>query len=246
MATSRLGANLRSARERVGWSREALAYHSGLSWSAIAQMESGRRKEVRVSSLMALATALGVSVDYLVGGSATISPRLLGHSALIYGSEEGYLASALPFLVDGISRSEAVMAVPSKRQGDLLRDALGDDTRHVEFRDASEWYRALDSASSGYMAFAMERFARGAPWIRILGDAVWAGRSKAESAEWFRYEETINLAFASAPASILCSYDGRSLPDAVLAHARRTHPDAGDSTTGPALRGPEDSMLSPG
>ena len=56
---------LRAARARAGWSRETLAHHSGVSWSAIAQIESGRRRDVRLSSLSALADALGVSVDEL-------------------------------------------------------------------------------------------------------------------------------------------------------------------------------------
>ena len=59
MPASRIGESLKAARERLGWSREALAYHSGVSWSAIAQIESGRRKDVRLSSLSALAEALG-------------------------------------------------------------------------------------------------------------------------------------------------------------------------------------------
>src|ERR1700681_4605973 len=124
MTSSRIGGSLRSARERMGWSREALAYHSGLSWAAIAQIESGRRQQVRVSSLVALANALGVSVDYLVGAEATVSPQLLGHRVLIYGSEDEHLASSVPFLLEGIARFEAVLCVPTKRQGDLLHDAL--------------------------------------------------------------------------------------------------------------------------
>ena len=60
MVSSRLGESLKAARARAGWSREALAYHSGVSWSAIAQIESGRRNDVRLSSLSALAEALGV------------------------------------------------------------------------------------------------------------------------------------------------------------------------------------------
>src|SRR5438105_15524308 len=79
MVASRVAASVRSARERAGWSREALAHYSGLSWAAIAQIESGRRQEVRVSSLLALAGALGVSVDYLAGSTATVAPRLPGH-----------------------------------------------------------------------------------------------------------------------------------------------------------------------
>jgi transcriptional regulator with XRE-family HTH domain len=229
----------------MGWSREALAFHSGLSWSAIAQIESGRRQEVRVSSLVALAGALSVSVDYLVGGAATVSPKLLAHGLLFYSSDDDYLAAAVPFLADGVARSEAVLAVPTHRQAELLRGALGDDAQRVEFLDASEWYGSLRDASSGYVAFVKERFERGAPWVRILGDAAWVGRSGAEPAEWFQYESMINLAFASAPATIVCSYDARSLPDEVLMDARRTHPQivgVGAMAPSDAYQGPEDFL----
>jgi transcriptional regulator with XRE-family HTH domain len=248
MAASRIGGSLRSARERMGWSREALAYHSGLSWAAIAQIESGRRQQVRVSSLVALASALGVSVDYLVGGAATVSPQLLGHRVLIYSSDDAYLASAVPFLLEGLARSEAVLCVPTKQQGDLLHDALGDEAQRVEFLDSAQWYRSLRGASSGYLTYVKERFEHGAPWVRILADAVWAGRSGAEVVEWFRYESMVNLALASSPATIVCSYDSRSLRDEVLADARSTHPElvaAGDSSASLAYREPLDFVLGP-
>src|SRR5579862_2143438 len=106
MASSQIGRSLRSARERAGWSREALAYHSGLSWAAITQIESGRRQEVRASSLLALAGALLVSVDYLVGGEATVFPRLLKHEGLIYGSDDEYMSATVPFIAEGIERSD--------------------------------------------------------------------------------------------------------------------------------------------
>ena len=59
--------------ERLGWTREALAFHSGLSWSAIAQVESGRRTNLRPSTLAALSRPLGVSIDYLVDGGQLAS-----------------------------------------------------------------------------------------------------------------------------------------------------------------------------
>src|SRR3979490_1905223 len=103
--SSRIGEAVRSARERAGWSREALAYHSGLSWAAIAQIESGRRQEVRLGSLVALADALDAPVDYLGGSKAILSPKLFQHDAVIYDSDDEYIASTVPFLVEGITRS---------------------------------------------------------------------------------------------------------------------------------------------
>lgn len=243
---SRVGVSLRSARERAGWSREALAYHSGLSWAAIAQIESGRRQEVRLGSLLALANALGVSVDYLVGGSSTVSPRLLRHRALEYGSADEFLASTVPFLMEGIARAETVLVVTAVRQIRWLGDALGDDASHVEFRESSEWYRSPTGALNDYREFIKDRFECGAPWIRILGEPVWAGRSDAEVAEWTRYESMINLSFASAPATIMCPYDARAVPEGVLADARHTHPQvagAGNATTSTTYREPEQFLL---
>src|SRR5687767_1053271 len=99
---SRIAATLRAARGRLGWSRETLAHHSGVSWSGIAQIESGRRKDVRLSTLSALANALDVSIDYLIGSAKITAPQLLEHRLLTYGSDDEYLASAIPFFNEGI------------------------------------------------------------------------------------------------------------------------------------------------
>jgi transcriptional regulator with XRE-family HTH domain len=60
-----IGPVLRRLRQERGWNREALAYHSGLSWAAIEQLENGRRQDPRMSTLMALARALEVPVGEL-------------------------------------------------------------------------------------------------------------------------------------------------------------------------------------
>ena len=249
MGSSRIGVSLKSARERLGWSRETLAHHSGLSWSAITQIESGRRQEVRASSLVTLASALGVSVDYLVGGEATTSPGLLNHRVLVYGSDDEYLAASVPFLQEGVAGDDYVLAVTTEVHIDLLRDALGTDATNVEFLDAADWYGSLRGAASGYREIVKECFERGAPWIRIMGEPVWSGWGGAEIVEWFRYEAMINLSFASSPATIVCTYDTRSLPESVIEDARRTHPQvarAGDVAASPTYREPADFLLTLG
>jgi hypothetical protein len=82
----------------------------------------------------------------------------------------------------------------------------------------------------------------------VVGDPVWAARSAAEITAWFRYESLVNLAFASAPATIVCPYDTRTVPDDVIADARRTHPDVTQASVdleGPAYQEPEDFLLQP-
>src|SRR5438445_2751375 len=118
-----IGARVRAARERLGWTREALAFHAGLSWSAIAQVESGRRQNVRPSTLAALSRPLGVSIDYLVSGSPGRS-TMLKHSAFRYGTDDHFRTRMEPFLANGIERSEAVLAVTTAANIELLREHL--------------------------------------------------------------------------------------------------------------------------
>jgi transcriptional regulator with XRE-family HTH domain len=247
MAASRIGEARRVARARLGWSREALAYHSGVSWSAIAQIEAGRRRDVRLSSLSALADALGVSVDYLIGTAAAAdAPQLLEHRVFMHESDQQFLAAALPVLGEGIERSQCVLAVTTAARTGLLRDALDDRSKHVEFADSADWYRSPNAALNGYRAFVKERSEAGAAWIWIVGEADWARSSDAEITAWTRYESIINLAFASSPVTVVCSYDARSLPANLVADARRTHPEivrGSETSASPMYREPEDLLL---
>jgi transcriptional regulator with XRE-family HTH domain len=246
MSASRIGESLKAARERLGWSREALAYHSGVSWSAIAQIESGRRKDVRLSSLSALAEALAVSVDYLIGAPSTIAPQLLEHRVLPYGSDEEFLEAAVPFLSQGVARSHGVLAVTTQARIGLLRDSLNDPSGQVEFADSVDWYRSPGAALRSYGVFVKQKFDAGASWMSIVGEPVWVGRPAAETHAWTRYESMINLAFASSPATILCPYDTRAVSASVVADAYRTHPQITQGTNEVAshtYREPADFLL---
>jgi len=219
-----IGARVRAARKRRGWNREALAFHSGISWSAIAQVERGRRVNLRPGTLSALAHALGVSIDHLVDG--TPSPLMLEHRALLYESDEEFLGVAASFLAEAAELAEGAIAVTSPARIQMLRDALGGNARHVEFADHSRWYRTPLSASAGYRRFLDRHLENGAPWVRVVGEPLWTGRSPSQIQLWTRYESLMNLVFSAAPASLLCPYDVRSLTEEIIEGARVTHPHA--------------------
>ena len=246
MEASRIAATLKTARDRLGWTREALAYHSGVSWSAISQIESGRRKDVRLTSLSALANALGVSVDYLIGSAAAVTtPQLFEHRVLTYGTDEEFVAAAIPFLDEGVAQSHCLSVVVTEAKRELLRDALGDRSRHVEFEDWAGWYRSPQEALRRYGELVKQKVDSGAVWLRVLAEAAWSG-TDFDIATWTRYESLVNLAFASAPATIICTYDERDFPATVIADALQTHPavaHGNDTTVSHSYRGPEDVLL---
>jgi transcriptional regulator with XRE-family HTH domain len=227
-----IGARVQAARERLGWSREALAFHSQLSWSAIAQVESGRRTNLRPSTLVALSRPLGVSIDYLVTGSPS-GPTMLKHSMFPYRTEDQFRTTMGSFLADGVERSEALLAVTTLANIELLREHLGTDANKVRFIDLRDFYSTPIAALEAIRSFSDAKLASGASWVRFLGEPRWAGRSDAEVRLWTRYESMCNLVFAASPMTIVCPYDERSVAPEILGHAHSTHPrvlgDRGDS-----------------
>jgi transcriptional regulator with XRE-family HTH domain len=229
-----------ATRERLGWSREALAFHSGISWSGIAQVESGRRRNLRPDTLAALSGALGVTIDYLVGGGRT-SAAMLDHQALVYGEADELAETAGRFLEEGVDRSEGVLAVTTEENIDLLRGRLGSAAKNVEFIESTAWLTSPVAALDGFKAFSSAKLEGGVPWVRILGEPIWVGRSEAEVASWTRYESLFNLVFAAWPMTVLCPYDARTAQPEIVRQARLTHP----HTIGPGSTASSDDYADP-
>jgi transcriptional regulator with XRE-family HTH domain len=218
-----IGPRVRAARERLGWTREALAFHSGLSWSAVAQVESGRRTNVRPSTLAALARPLGVSIDYLIDGGLS-RPTMLEHSVFTYDADDQFQTTMGTFVGEGVERSDAILAVTTAPNIELLRERLGKDAQSVEFVDASGWYSSPIGALEAYKAFTDTKLKQGAAWVRVIGEPIWAGRSDAEVRDWTRYESLLNLVFAGSPMTVACPYDERFVAPEILRQAHLTHP----------------------
>ena len=154
-----------------------------------------------------------------------MSARGLNHQGLVYDTDEQFLMTTVPFCRDGLDRDDAVLAVTTTANIDHLRDSLGGDADRIEFVDSAVWYDAPGRTLAAYHRYVTERSDRR---IRIIGEPVWEGRDALEAAEWTRYESVINLAFADSAAWIVCPYDARVVPAAVVDDARRTHPDLVD------------------
>jgi transcriptional regulator with XRE-family HTH domain len=219
---SRIDSRLRAARERLGWSREALAYHTGLSWSAIAQIESGRRSNVRPTTLGLLSDALGVSIDYLLGRDDS-GRAMLEHCAMLYATPDEFLEGTRDFITEGIKRSDATLAVTSAPKIRLLRKEFGNTAPNVTYVEARRWYTTPAVALAGYRKFVEQSLQAGSGWVRILGEPIWSGRTTSEVALWTRYESLLNLEFARAPVAIRCPYDTSALDPRILEQAHATH-----------------------
>ncbi len=66
---------LKALRENAGMSQQSLAVSAGLSVSLVSQIERGSRVDPRMSTITALATALGITLDELVGRNGSAPPQ---------------------------------------------------------------------------------------------------------------------------------------------------------------------------
>jgi transcriptional regulator with XRE-family HTH domain len=223
VARGRLATAVRAARKRHGWTRETLAHESGLSFAAITQIETGRRAEVRVSSLVSLADALDVSIDYLV--RAEVTAPMLEHRAYLYDSPDRLTQIADRFAKDGLEAGNEVLIVASKPGAAAIRKSLGTDAKHVTFGESSEWFTMPVRTVERYTAFVRDSRNAGANWVDILGEPVWTGRSRAEIRTWTKFESMLNILCSPWPSSINCFYDAGTLPRQICASVDGTHPE---------------------
>ncbi|MEV4508130.1 sensor histidine kinase [Dactylosporangium sp. NPDC049525] len=145
------------------------------------------------------------------------------HQALLFDSPEQFLATAVPFITEGVHRGDTVLAVTSSDNTRRLREQLNGAEDQVTFLEPAGWFdspgRTLDAHHRRIDALASD-----SAFLRVIGEPVWAGRDDLETSEWGRYESIVNVALADSRAWVMCGYDSSALADTIVADARRTHP----------------------
>jgi hypothetical protein len=152
------------------------------------------------------------------------------HRMAVFDSDDGFVAAALPFLGEalGASGEPPPVAIAAPRNLDLLRDALGSGAKDVTCIPHTDWYTGSAANAVAQAAAYLNAHAGPGGRIHLVMEPVWsgrAGRSARETTEWIRYEALANLLFAPLSTTALCAYDTRTAGPAVIAAARRTHPD---------------------
>jgi anti-sigma regulatory factor (Ser/Thr protein kinase) len=149
------------------------------------------------------------------------------HKALFYEGVDGFMASMLPFVRDGVAAGEPVMVAVDEQKIALLEQGLGDDAGAVHFVEMRGLGKNPGCIIPAWREFVAEAAADGRR-ARGIGEPVWAGRSADEISECHQHEALLNLAFDDGPAwSLVCPYDAAALPADVIEAARRTHPIVG-------------------
>ena len=156
-----------------------------------------------------------------LGDSVQGFGRRLSHAALLYDDDDQLLDAAVPFLAEGVASGAPTLLSVSEREQPLILDALGDATGvtvvppwppGAAFRTLRQNHQLINGRTQD-----------GDGQIHILGEVPSTTETVPWGA-WVRYETAINHVYSDLPVSMLCPYDRRTTPGAVLDDVRRTHP----------------------
>jgi len=185
------------------------------------------RSEDDLAELIATSPALGYLSKAFLSAHAIrnlLDKGKCEHEALVYSTMEEFLTAAVPFIREGLEGEEALLVVTKKANLVALREVLNTDAGKVEFVDSAAWYRSPPQTLDAYASYVGTCLEKGAGRVRLIGEPVWPRTSARAVAEWKRYESAINVAWRSAPVSVVCPYDANELPEDVVTDAKRTHP----------------------
>jgi MEDS: MEthanogen/methylotroph, DcmR Sensory domain len=151
------------------------------------------------------------------------------HRACVYGSDQQFLQTAVPFLAEGLAAGAPVLAVTTPANLELISAALGSSGGEVDYAESAFFgRRPPQRVAAFYRYWKNHASGRGgnsdSNGVRILAELVWAGRSAREIAAWTRMESALNVVLAPASISMICPYDTRTLGPDIVAGALRTHP----------------------
>jgi anti-sigma regulatory factor (Ser/Thr protein kinase) len=147
----------------------------------------------------------------------------LRHTALVYESQDEYLACAVPFLKEGIEVGEGAIVAHTKPGLAMMREALGADAAQVTFVDVSSAYTRPARTLAAYHKVYVEQLQK-TPWVRAVAD-VQFGPDPTEWDLWTGYEALFNRSFGHVPSWVICSYNANGTPDPIIEGVWQTHPE---------------------
>lgn len=146
----------------------------------------------------------------------------LRHDAFLYDCDDAFVARMRVHLDAGLRAGAHTVALTTRHNLGLLRESLGADAGNVVYIDRDEWYERPARALAGFDRVLREAEAAGAPSVYAIGE-VRFGATPREWDRWTAYEATIDYAFDGRNLEVICPYDERVLPAAVLDRACATH-----------------------
>jgi anti-sigma regulatory factor (Ser/Thr protein kinase) len=144
------------------------------------------------------------------------------HAILVYGDDGALLERVVPFLEAGLSGGESIILVVDARKQALLAEALGSSSDGVLCIDRDSFYSRPEDALARYDLRLRQLVRDGATAVRAFAELPHC-ETGPELDAWISYEAIVNRALIHHPLSIVCGYDRREMPEALVESGLETH-----------------------
>jgi anti-sigma regulatory factor (Ser/Thr protein kinase) len=157
-------------------------------------------------------------------GAVSDGREELIHWALLYGSEDEFIAGATPVLREGLEAGGAVLALTSAERMRALAAELPHANGALVFEDPSLWPRRLSAVQERINTLVGEGVAGAdAPRLTVLMEPHVAQRWPSLANEWLSVDALANDAWSGLNVHAVCPYDRTSSPPEVVEGVRRSH-----------------------
>src|SRR4051812_20860777 len=119
----------------------------------------------------------------------------LRHEALVYDSDDEMVGVVVPYLEAGLWAGEPTVAVLTRINWAIVREALGPEAGKVSYTDCDSFYTRPIAAIAAYDATLRGHAAAGDPPVRVVGELPW-GPTEREWREWTGYEALLNASLS--------------------------------------------------
>jgi anti-sigma regulatory factor (Ser/Thr protein kinase) len=160
------------------------------------------------------------------------------HMAVFYDSDEQLRELMLPYLEEGLRYHEKILLVVSEAAGRVLRGALGNAAKRLQWGSSELCYDRLGRIFGGFDDYLAQQRCAGVP-ARMIGEFDSA-TSPERLRQYLRYESMANEVYAPYGYPVVCLWDQRRYAPDVLADVRAVHPQLLD--TGGAIDNAEYRM----
>ena len=151
-----------------------------------------------------------------------VSVTDIRHDLFVYETDAELAAQIERYVVAGLEADEAVTVVVSAGKQRLLREALGQAADFVSFLGTGDVYTRPEAAMATYEASVRKSEEALDAGLRVYGELPIC-ETQAEWNRWMAYESLADRVFAHRPVVLMCGYDRRVVPEAVVHQAWQTH-----------------------
>ena len=147
-----------------------------------------------------------------------------GHVAVVVDSTDELLATAVPYLEDGLRDGDLTVLSCDERTTELLRAELGRTGRALVSDPRISLRGTRTPDAFGATRELLEQAAQTRTGRMRLFGMPWSGTAPRTWHEAARYESAANVVLEQLPLDVLCCYDASVVPAEVIDTVWRTHP----------------------